>query len=202
LNPAFKFKFIKDSYSTFWEHATSFAHTIENQITEKRDHFDMDTDAWLQRVTFDIISDTGFGLHLDAVHNPDNDIVATLAGANSPSLEAHKHRMLAFLVPRWALWNWPSKRRHEIDYMVKVLHDLALPLIKTRRTAYASKQMSAEEMESETFVSGAKNAHNDIVATLLQSPHAKEFGDEFLVAQAGSFLIAGMDTTSKYACTI
>ena len=171
-------------------------HTIEDQITKDRDSVAMDTDSWLQRVTFDIISDTGFGLKLDAVHKPDDDVVNTLASANSPSSEAHKHRVLAFLVPRWALWNWPSKRRHEIDHMVDVLHELALPLIKSRRAAYADKQMSVEELESDTHTGDSKSAHNDIVATLLRSPHANTFDDEFLVAQAGSFLIAGMDTTS------
>jgi cytochrome P450 len=157
----------------------------------------MDTDSWLQRVTFDIISDTGFGLKLNAVHDPDNDTVTTLAGANSPSLEAHRHRMLAFLVPRWALWNWPSKRRREIDHMVDVVHDLSLPLIKTRREKYADNQMSVEEMESDTAITTRpKEAHTDIIATLLRSPQADSFDDEFLVAQAASFLIAGQDTTS------
>ena len=185
-------RFIKDSYPIFWSHSVDFVHTIEDRITKDRDSVAVDTDSWLQRVTFDIISDTGFGLKLDAIHEPDSDIVNTLASANSPSPEAHKHRVLAFLVPRWALWNWPSKRRHEIDHMVDVLHEVALPLINTRRATYASKQLSEEEMESDVQTTDSKNAHSDIIATLLRSPHAGTFDDEFLVAQAGSFLIAGM----------
>jgi cytochrome P450 len=41
-----------------------------------------------------------------------------------------------------------------------------------------------------------KSAHSDIIATLLRSPHADSFTDEFLEAQAATFLIAGQDTTS------
>ena len=80
--------------------------------------------------------------------------------------------------------------------MVDVVHDISLPLIRARREKYANKQMSVEEMESESAATGAKDTHTDIIATLLRSPYAKSFGDEFLVSQAATFLIAGQDTTS------
>jgi cytochrome P450 len=169
--------------------------TIEAQINKSGGSTILEADEWLQRVTFDIIGDTGFGLHINAVREPDNDIVTSLAQANSPSPAAHKHRVLAFLVPRWALWNWPSKRRRELDHMVEVSHQVALPGIKARREAYAGKQLTTTEVEDESL-DNQKGAHSDIIATLLRSPHADTFTDEFLVAQSATFLIAGQDTTS------
>jgi cytochrome P450 len=80
--------------------------------------------------------------------------------------------------------------------MVDVVHNISLPLIQTRRAKYANNQMSVEEMENETVMASAENAHTDIIATLLRSPHANSFDDEFFVSQAATFLIAGQDTTS------
>jgi cytochrome P450 len=191
--PAFKFKYIKNLYPTFWSHTGSLVRVLEEEIHKGGDSVELIVDDWLPRVTFDIIAKAGFGLDMNAVRDPGNPVIEAMSQVNSTSPEAQKHRMLGFFVPRWALWNWPSKRRWEIDHIVELIHQVALPGIQKRRGLYSSKKLTAAQMEDES-IDLENIPDTDTVTTLLRSPYP--FSDKELLAQSTTFLLAGQDTVS------
>jgi cytochrome P450 len=193
--PAFKFKYIKDLYPKFWDHTKNLIRAIDNKLAEPgfSGKSVVQVDAWLHRVSFDIIGDAGFGLRIDGVNHPESDTIRVLSKATEASKEAHQYRVLAFLLPRWLHWNLPITRRYQIDRTREVLAELSLPGITQRRALYSQKTLSISD-EKEESMSAEKVPDTDVVTTLLRFP--QPLSDSELLAQSASFLLAGQDTTS------
>ena len=64
LNPAFKFKYIKNLFPRFWFHATQLVQSLERELDEANTKRSgtlptVDVDGWMMRATLDIIAATG-----------------------------------------------------------------------------------------------------------------------------------------------
>lgn len=144
------------------------------------------------RATLDMIAGTGFGVEVNAVSKPDNDLARLLPLSNSTNPEAIFYRRLAFLLPYWLYVRLPMARRYELDKVVKALNDATLPLIQSRRKALAGKDMLDPDADEDK--AAPEFANTDIISTLLR--FKESFTDKELMAQSATMLGAGQDTTS------
>ncbi|OQV08261.1 hypothetical protein CLAIMM_12567 [Cladophialophora immunda] len=197
LLPAFKYKYIKNLFPRFWTHTKQLIAALEKEI----DHPGQDSSAvvnvesWMMRATLDIVAATGFGVEVDAIQNPGSDLARLLPLSNSTSPEATFYRLLAFLLPYWLYVRLPMSRRYEIDEIIKALDDATLPMIKSRRKAFAGQEsLDPDSLEEKSGSGPQKFADTDILSTLLQ--FKEPFTDKELMAQSATILAAGQDTTS------
>lgn len=64
MNPAFKFKYIKNLFPRFWSHATQLVQSLEQEIDRASEKSSatlptVDVDNWMMRATLDIIAAAG-----------------------------------------------------------------------------------------------------------------------------------------------
>ncbi|EXJ81998.1 hypothetical protein A1O1_08066 [Capronia coronata CBS 617.96] len=198
LNPAFKFKYIKNLFPRFWYHTTQLVNSLEKDLHKDGNlssFATIDVDRWMMRATLDIIAATGFGVNVNAIQNPDGELARATPLANSTDPRASFFRLLAFLLPQWLYFRMPMARRYEIDRINKALNDAVLPLIKSRRAAVAEKQTLLVSADVEKSPSKIEEfAETDVISTLLRFP--QPLSDTELVAQSATLLAAGQDTTS------
>ncbi|OAP60605.1 hypothetical protein AYL99_05607 [Fonsecaea erecta] len=197
LQPAFKYKYIKNLFPRFWTHTKQLVATLGKEIDQAGPDSAaiVNVESWMMRATLDIVAATGFGVEINAIKNPESDLARLLPLSNSTSPEATFYRLLAFLVPYWLYVRLPMARRYEIDQIVKALHEATLPIIKSRRKALAGQEsVVPDAQEEESGSDPQKIPDTDIISTLL---HFKEpFTDKELVDQSATILAAGQDTTS------
>ncbi|KAI1616337.1 cytochrome P450 [Exophiala viscosa] len=200
LNPAFKFKYIKNLFPRFWFHATQLVRSLEKEIDEanaKRSATlpTVDIDGWLMRATLDIIAATGFGVNVNAIQAPDSALATVLPLSNSTSPQASFYMLLGYLLPEWLYLRLPMARRYELDQVVKALHDATMPLIRARKADLSKRTLLGPETEDSDTKSTAQDlAETDVIATLLRFP--QKLTDQELLAQSASIMLAGQDTTS------
>lgn len=180
LQPAFKFKYVKDLSSTFWSQGARFLNIIEKQIGESESGI-IDIGERLQHVTLDIITLTSFGASIDAVANPGSSRVKHFRNLFSTKNSHLTYRALAFILPLPIYRRLPVKARNEIMTARDVIADFIRPLIQQRRNAM--KEGATE-----------KYAQGDIITTLLRS--GETFSDDYLIDQSMDFMVAGQETTS------
>ncbi|KAH7121771.1 cytochrome P450 [Dactylonectria estremocensis] len=180
LQPAFKFKYIKDLSPTFWTEGAKFLNVIEKQLRESGNDF-IDIGERLHHVTLDIITLTSFGASIDAVENPGSERVKHFRNLFANKKHHLLYRRTAFLLPYFIYRRLPAQARHEIMTARDVIADFIRPLIQQRRR-------DAKEGASKQYAQG------DIIATLLQS--GETFSDDYLIDQSMDFMVAGQETTA------
>jgi len=190
---------VKDLFPKFWFHTTklveSLTEVIDNDGGKPSDGAPVDVDRWLMRATLDIIAAAGFGVNVNAIKAPENDLAKTLPLINATNPQANFFRLLAFFVPQWLYFRLPMARRYEVDRIKKVMADATIPIISSRRAALSEKDTIDPDSEGELSGSNAQIfADTDIISTLLRFPQS--FTDEELLDQSATILAAGQDTTS------
>lgn len=180
LQPAFKFKYVKDLSPTFWTEGAKFLDVLEKQlrITEKGI---IDIGERLHHVTLDIITLTAFGASINAVENPDSARVKHFRNLFATKRHHLLYRQTAFILPYFIYRRLPVRARREIMTARDVIADFIRPLVEQRRT-------DAEEGRTGQYGQG------DIITTLLQSGEA--FSDDYLIDQSMDFMVAGQETTA------
>ncbi|KIV78858.1 hypothetical protein PV11_06467 [Exophiala sideris] len=200
LNPAFKFKYIKNLFPRFWFHATQLVQSLEKEIDmtnrERSAKLPMvDVDGWMMRATLDIMAATGFGVKVNAIQAPDSALAKLIPLSNSTSPQASFYRLLGFLLPEWVYLRVPIARRYELDQVVKALRDATMPLIQSKKAEFSKQKSLDPEAEDGDNKSTSRDfAETDVIATLLRFP--QQLSDKELLAQSMSILLAGQDTTS------
>ncbi|KAH6684987.1 cytochrome P450 [Plectosphaerella plurivora] len=180
LQPAFKFKYVKDLSPTFWTEGANFLTAIEKQLKDAGTGL-IDIGERLHHVTLDIITLTSFGASIDAVANPNSTRVKHFRNLFATKAHHLRYRMLAFIFPYPIYRRLPVKARHEIMTARDVIADFIRPLIQQRREA-------VQEGSVKKFGQG------DIISTLLQS--GETFTDDYLIDQSMDFMVAGQETTA------
>ncbi|KAH7322595.1 cytochrome P450 [Stachybotrys elegans] len=179
LQPAFKFKYIKDLSPTFWTEGAKFMTAIEKQLRDSVEKT-IDIGERLHHVTLDIITLTAFGASIHAVEDPESATVKHFRNLFASKKSHLMYRLTAFLLPSFVYRRLPVQARHEIMKARDVIADFIRPLIRERRddVAEGTKQYT----------------QGDIIATLLQS--GETFSDDYLIDQSMDFMIAGQETTA------
>ncbi|KFA69253.1 hypothetical protein S40285_07421 [Stachybotrys chlorohalonatus IBT 40285] len=180
LQPAFKFKYIKELYPIFWTEGAKFLTAIEKQMYEAGKDI-IDIGERLHHCTLDIITLTAFGASIHAVDDPDSKTVKHFRNLFASKKDHLAYRFSAFLLPYWIYRRLPVKAREEIMTARSVIADFIRPLISERRGGVG-------EAESKHYAQG------DVIATLLQS--GSEFSDDYLIDQSMDFMVAGQETTA------
>ncbi|KAH8879762.1 cytochrome P450 [Thozetella sp. PMI_491] len=180
LQPAFKFKYLKELSPTFWTEGAKFLNVIEKQMYQAGNNI-IDIGERLHHVTLDIITLTAFGASINAVDDPHSSKVKHFRNLFASKNSHLAYRFTAFLLPYWLYRRLPVKARNEIMSAKRVITEFIRPLIHERRKD-ASKELSKQY------------AQGDIIATLVQS--GANFSDEYLLDQSMDFMIAGQETTA------
>ncbi|KAH8653877.1 cytochrome P450 [Xylariales sp. PMI_506] len=180
LQPAFKFKYIKELSPVFWTEGARFLVAIEKQLNESKNGI-IDIGERLHHVTLDIITLTAFGASINAVDEPTSRDVKHFRNLFASKSSHLIYRFTAFLLPSWIYRRLPVNARREIMMARDVITEFIHPLIQQRRD-------NINTSKSEQYAQG------DIIATLLQS--GSEFSDNYLIDQSMDFMIAGQETTA------
>ncbi|KAI9163666.1 Cytochrome P450 monooxygenase FSL4 [Paramyrothecium foliicola] len=180
LQPAFKFKYIKELSPIFWTEGAKFLTAIEKQLYEAGNGL-IDIGERLHHCTLDIITLTAFGASIHAVDDPNSRTVKHFRNLFASKKEHLIYRFTAFLLPSWLYRRLPVKAKNEIMMARNVIADFIRPLIHERRA-------TASKTEDKQYAQG------DVIATLLQS--GEEFSDDYLIDQSMDFMVAGQETTA------
>lgn len=180
LQPAFKFKYVKDLSPTFWTEGTGFLSAIETQLRDVGTGL-IDIGERLHHVTLDIITLTAFGASIEAVANPTSDRVRHFRNLFATKAHHLRYRMLAFILPLPVYRRLPVQARREIMKARDVIADFIRPLIQQRREAVRDGSIK-------------QFGQGDIISTLLQS--GETFTDDYLIDQSMDFMVAGQETTA------
>jgi cytochrome P450 len=180
LQPAFKFKYVKELSPVFWSEGAKFLRAIENQLHGVEKGV-IDIGERLHHCTLDIITLTAFGASIHAVEDPDSDVVKHFRNLFAMKKHHILYRLTAFVLPLWLYRRLPVRARAEIMKARDVIADFIRPLIHERRAEVG-------KVHDKQFGQG------DIIETLLQS--GIEFSDDYLIDQSMDFMIAGQETTA------
>jgi cytochrome P450 len=180
IQPAFKFKYVKDLSPTFWTEGANILTAIQKQLEEAGTGL-IDIGERLHHVTLDIITLTSFGASIDAVANPGSERVRHFRNLFATKAHHLQYRMLAFILPYPIYRRLPVRARREIMTARDVIADFIRPLIQQRREAIREGSVQ-------------KFGQGDIISTLLQS--GETFSDDYLIDQSMDFMVAGQETTA------
>lgn len=183
LQPAFKFKHVKDLYPVFWTEGAKLLTAIESNLRQV-DNGVVDIGKRLHHVTLDIITLTAFGGSIHAVDDPDSAQVKHFGNLFASKNSHLRYRFTAFVLPTWIYLRLPVKARREMMKARQVISDFIRPMIQERRRAASAGDLK-------------QYAQGDIIVTLLQS--GADFSDDYLIDQSVNFMIAGQETTATAA---
>lgn len=176
MQPAFKFRHLKDLYPTFW--------TKTKELVASLDAFaggsaaTVEVDDWISRGTLDAISIAGFGFDFEAIAQPDSALVQKYRMAFLPGKSAARVRILANIIPIKVLFNLPMKRNRDAKACISAVRGEARRVVQERQSESAEKQQ----------------AHNDILSALLASNLSQKTDD--IVSQCMAFLAAGHEASA------
>ncbi|KAH7017958.1 cytochrome P450 [Microdochium trichocladiopsis] len=180
MQPAFKFKYVKDLSPIFWAEGAKFLTAIEKQLDETKESI-VDIGSRLHHVTLDVICLTAFGASIHAVENPQSAQVKKFRNLFATKTSHLMYRFTAFILPLWLYRRLPVKARNEIMDARKTISEFVRPLVQERR-------------RNKDGPEAVKYGQGDVIATLLQS--GADFSDEYLIDQSIHFMLAGQETTA------
>ncbi|ERF73332.1 hypothetical protein EPUS_03165 [Endocarpon pusillum Z07020] len=138
LQPAFKFKQIKDNYPTFWKKSLEFIDQLNNVPDT------VDVVPLLSRPTLDIIGAAGFGMDFKSVAHPDNEMTKNYATGFNSSKSAQRRRLLGFLLPAWLLNILPLKRNRELNIALNTIRKTIAGLLDDRKVGLQSGETPSD----------------------------------------------------------
>jgi len=176
MQPAFKFRHLKDLYPTFWAKTTELVKSLDDWCAGSPKTVEIDD--WVSRGTLDAIALAGFGMDFNAIAEPRSELVTKYRTAFLPGKSAARIRILANIMPIKILFSLPMKRNRD-----------AKACIQTVRAAirHHVKQRQVERMDE-------KKTHNDLLSVLMQSPKFTQTDD--VVSQCMAFLAAGHEASA------
>ncbi|KAK5127185.1 hypothetical protein LTR85_008546 [Meristemomyces frigidus] len=176
MQPAFKFRHLKDLYPTFWIKTKELLASLGAFAGGSA--ATVEVDDWISRGTLDAISLAGFGFDFKAIAQPDSALVRKYRTAFLPGKSAARVRILANILPIKVLFNLPMKRNRDAKACISAVRDEARRVVQRRQSESAEKQQ----------------AHNDILSALLASNLSQKTDD--IVSQCMAFLAAGHEASA------
>ncbi|KAF9074155.1 cytochrome P450 [Rhodocollybia butyracea] len=211
MNPAFSIPNLMAQTDMYYDAIQRLVDIFTSHIDSKEGR-EIQVYDWMSKVTLEIICKTAFGLKIDSLHNPHNN----LADAYERLLSLQSGRNIAMLILVMIIPGMPKFLQTEFAYrhrhVFKATHIEALaPLTILIDSMYNIKRISAEMLrdkmkesieagivEGDSELSGKK----DIMSILVRA-RTREVGDEYkmsdeaMVNQVLTFLGAGHETTAS-----
>ncbi|KZV75654.1 cytochrome P450 [Peniophora sp. CONT] len=166
------------------------------QSSRKDGFVSLNTFAWLNKVTLDIMGIAGFGYVIDSLHAPDdhpNELNETVRVIASAELDAATTIQLT--IP--ALGSLPTARVRATRKANATIREIGMKLVDEKKAAVlAALGDDAHGLEKKDFVG------NDLLSLLIRAnmssdmPEHARLTDEDILAQVPTVLVAGHETTS------
>jgi cytochrome P450 len=176
MQPAFKFRHLKDLYPTFWAKTKELVASLDNYCAGRPAVVEIDD--WVTRGTLDAISLAGFGFDFDSIAKPDTDVVRKYRTAFLPGTSVARVRLLANILPIKLLFNLPVKHNKDAKACIKAVRTTLKEVVQNRLSENHDR----------------KHAHVDILSTMLKSKIFTKTED--IVSQCMVFLAAGHEASA------
>ncbi|KAI0258648.1 cytochrome P450 [Gloeopeniophorella convolvens] len=199
MGPAFGLPQIKEFSRLFVEKANEFRDTLATQVTQSSGpdgSLELDVYLWLNKITLDIIGQAGFNYSFDSLHQEGSHEM-TEGFRQSTVFDPSSFKfMLPMLFPPARLI--PTDRSRAMASTLRSISVIGRELIQRRKVEI----LATAESDAKGAVEKRTIQGRDLLSLLIKAnmasdiPDSARMGDEEILSQVPTFLIAGHETTS------
>ncbi|KIK54347.1 hypothetical protein GYMLUDRAFT_177521 [Collybiopsis luxurians FD-317 M1] len=182
---------------------------LASQVDEKEGKI-IQMNKWMNKVTLDIICETGFGCRIDSLHNPHNELVeafehlSSLQSGEQSWLHPQSHLFIgALIIPgmsKFLQTEFAYRHRHIFSH-IKLFASLTTMIGSIHTIKRISAQMLQEKIKESIELGMAEGdserSEKKNIMSILMRARTREVGnryrmsDEAMMAQVLTFLVAG-----------
>ncbi|KAK7030992.1 hypothetical protein VNI00_010220 [Paramarasmius palmivorus] len=198
LSPAFSINHLKSFGTLFEGHVAKLSEKWNAELAKGVDMFDLI--PWLQKVTLDIIGESSFNYHFDALENKPNELTKVLKdldklGGASPSRAQVLSRCMLQYIPSW-LSAWQNQYLPTASERIAKRY-LEVSNEKAREVMHKSGLSFGVNSESEELLLTGKE--RDVLSVLVKANRAedprKRLTEDEVLSQMSTLIQAGHHTT-------
>ncbi|KAI0267407.1 cytochrome P450 [Gloeopeniophorella convolvens] len=199
MSPAFGLPQIKEFSRLFVEKANEFRDALITQVTQSASpdgSLELDVYLWLNKVTLDIIGEAGFNYSFDSLHQEGSHEMTEGFRQSTLFDPASFKFMLPMLFPPARLI--PTDRSRAMANTLKSVNIIGRELIQRKK----AEILATAESDVKGSVEKRTIQGRDLLSLLIKAnmasdiPDSARMGDEEILSQVPTFLIAGHETTS------